>query len=393
MKIVVLGPCSVESFLPSGRTQNLDEDHRFSGSTYICQEYIRQGHTVSIVRLSKHVSEKTEWNISGGGKVVLVPRRTQGSQLIRDMWKSERRALASAVCELNSDVLHANWTYEYALAMFETEMPYLLTAHDVPSRIFGMMKPRWYWWPRLYMGWRNGIKAKRLTSVSPYAVQCWQGEMGRKGPTDMIPNSVPESMIQLGDLPRSRTERQKNESPVFVSVANGFAGRKNTQTLVRAFALVRKVYPTASLLLIGAGHGTGEIAEKWSKARGLTDGVQFIGSLPKHDELLTLLHQRADVLVHAALEESFGMTVVEAQALGIPVIGGQAAGAVPWLLDGGLGGTLCDVTSDEALSLAMKNVIRSFNSHQIAYARLRLRTAFSQERVGGMYLESLQRSL
>ena len=92
----------------------------------------------------------------------------------------------------------------------------------------------------------------------------------------------------------------------------------------------------------------------------------------------------SDILVHPALEESFGMTLVEAMARKVPVIAGQSSGAVPWVLSGGEAGLLVDVSSVDTLvqsilRLAMdrglwksfsesgyRNALRRFNSNEVA---------------------------
>ena len=47
------------------------------------------------------------------------------------------------------------------------------------------------------------------------------------------------------------------------------------------------------------------------------------------------------------------MALIEAIACGVPVIGGQRSGAVPWTLDQGRCGYLCDVRNPDALADAI----------------------------------------
>lgn len=50
------------------------------------------------------------------------------------------------------------------------------------------------------------------------------------------------------------------------------------------------------------------------------------------------------------------MSVIEAMALGIPVIGGARSGGVPWTLAEGRAGLLVDVSSPEAVAGAMERL-------------------------------------
>jgi glycosyltransferase involved in cell wall biosynthesis len=65
------------------------------------------------------------------------------------------------------------------------------------------------------------------------------------------------------------------------------------------------------------------------------------------------------LLVHPSLEESFGNTLVEAMAQWTPVVGGEASGAVPWVLDGGKAGLLTDVTEPASLATSIRRILNS----------------------------------
>jgi glycosyltransferase involved in cell wall biosynthesis len=47
------------------------------------------------------------------------------------------------------------------------------------------------------------------------------------------------------------------------------------------------------------------------------------------------------------------MALIEAMSRGIPVIGGESSGGVPWTLDHGRAGRLVDVRSSDAVAQAM----------------------------------------
>lgn len=68
--------------------------------------------------------------------------------------------------------------------------------------------------------------------------------------------------------------------------------------------------------------------------------------------------RNADVLVHPALEESFGNILIEAMSQGTPVIAGGQSGAVPWVMDYGRAGTLVDVKSAAQLAEGVINLLK-----------------------------------
>jgi len=65
------------------------------------------------------------------------------------------------------------------------------------------------------------------------------------------------------------------------------------------------------------------------------------------------LAREVDIFVHPSLEEGHPLSVIEAMALGIPVIGGVHSGAVPYTLENGRAGLLVDVRSPQAVAGAM----------------------------------------
>jgi L-malate glycosyltransferase len=103
--------------------------------------------------------------------------------------------------------------------------------------------------------------------------------------------------------------------------------------------------------MIGHGFGPGGPAERWAAERHIAEGITFVGPLP-HELVLDAL-TKADILVHPALEESYGMAIGEAQLAGVPVIGGASSGGVPWALDYNQAGRLVDVRSSRSIAAAM----------------------------------------
>src|SRR5690606_7343510 len=65
----------------------------------------------------------------------------------------------------------------------------------------------------------------------------------------------------------------------------------------------------------------------------------------------------AKVLLHPSVEESFGMAVLESMVVGTPVVGGEKSGFVPYLLNHGKAGVLCDVRSPEQVEAAVAKLL------------------------------------
>jgi glycosyltransferase involved in cell wall biosynthesis len=170
-----------------------------------------------------------------------------------------------------------------------------------------------------------------------------------------VPNPLPNHVFtEVLSRKIKISESSVNHGPRIAMVFNGLEGWKNGAVGLRAFALIRKHLPEAQLYLFGQGAAKDEEASQFAAATGLSEGICFIGRLA-HQQLLQQL-STCDVLLHPSLEESFGAVLIEAMSQGVPVIGGQTSGAVPWVV--GKNGSLVDVTSPQEIAQAALDLLR-----------------------------------
>jgi glycogen(starch) synthase len=92
---------------------------------------------------------------------------------------------------------------------------------------------------------------------------------------------------------------------------------KGVLRLLEAFAICRLREPTLTLTLAGDGELRDALADR-SAELGLSDAVTLTGPVPP--DQVPVLMRRHDLLVHPSRSETFGATVVEAVAAGLPVL-------------------------------------------------------------------------
>ncbi len=109
--------------------------------------------------------------------------------------------------------------------------------------------------------------------------------------------------------------------PQYVLTVGNISPKKNFDTLIKAFALLKHTYRLPHKLVIAG-------AEYWSgSARplralidslGLERDVMFLGTVVGQD--LVALYNGADLFAFPSLDEGFGIVLVEAMASGTPVV-------------------------------------------------------------------------
>ena len=84
--------------------------------------------------------------------------------------------------------------------------------------------------------------------------------------------------------------------------------------------------------------------------------MTFLGPQPK--EAMPRLYADSDVFLFTSIwAEPFGRVLIEAMALGVPVIGGLNSGAVPWVLNYGKNGLLVDIKDENEICNAVIKLI------------------------------------
>lgn len=343
--IGIAGPFTLEPFRPHLQYSGaLPQGLGGTPVVSLVQGLLARNRRVVVFTLDQLVSDEVV--VEGPQlKICVGPYRPR--HRARDLFAVERAYLHNAILRERPSLLHAHWTYEFALPALETEVPTLVTAHDAPLRILAFT-PDPYRAARTLMAWEVAHRAKCMTAVSEHIARQFRRHLGYRGSLEVIPNAVSQYALDLG----KRRQRRGHGGDVFATVLTGWSAVKNGDTALRAFALVRQALPQARLQMYGYDYGPGEQAEIWARRHGCSDGITFCGMLA-HEQLLASLASGTDVLVHPAREEAFCMAVAEAMALGIPVIGGARSGAIPELLEHGHTGLLADVSCERALAQAM----------------------------------------
>jgi glycosyltransferase involved in cell wall biosynthesis len=395
MRIGIAGPLGtpdVEHLL-DGDTSHLPRE--MVGASLLVtliERLLAMGHEVVAYTTDPQLRPRPPETMQAQGKGLTVhylPRRRHALRPDRgalgrmtDLFALERRTLAHAMREDPPDIIHAHWSYEFGGAAIDSGLPYLLTCHDSPTAILKNMRDL-YRLGRWVMAREILRKAKDVTVVSPYLVNELAGFL-RSTPV-VIPNPIPDRLFANG---RVRTTRDYTcQPPRLAMLLNGWTNLKNPIPGMQAMLRVKAAYPGAELHLFGPGFGVNESAAKWATTKGCEEAFVFHGWVPYGEATQAL--SEMDMLLHPALEESFGMTLGEAMALGVPVVAGEHSGAVPWVTNQGEAGALVDVCSAEAMAEAVMALLSDPVRYREASSKglARANSMFSAKAVANQYVE------
>ena len=132
-----------------------------------------------------------------------------------------------------------------------------------------------------------------------------------------------------------RTEFKLQPDALTIGMVAQFIARKGHHTLLEALPAVINRHPQTQVLLFGQGPLWDEIRNAVQASPLLSRHVQLPGFRKDLARVLPCL----DVLAHPAYMEGLGVSLLQAAACGVPLVGGRAGG-IPEIVQPGLNGEL-----------------------------------------------------
>jgi glycosyltransferase involved in cell wall biosynthesis len=148
---------------------------------------------------------------------------------------------------------------------------------------------------------------------------------------EVIPNGVDLQPFQEHVIPVERSAMGIDDEDVLLIFVGRLGPEKNLTFLLRAFAGAQAAYPNTSLLLVGDGP-EGDYLQDLSRRSGVDSKVFFTGMV-EYAELPRYL-AAADVFITASITEVHPLTLIEALASGLPVLGVRSPGVSDTIEDG-----------------------------------------------------------
>ncbi len=198
--------------------------------------------------------------------------------------------------------------------------------------------------------------------------------------------------VQFGDRPLStfRREYQIPDRAILVGSVGNLYPVKGHRYLIAAFARFLEVFPEAYLVLVGRGDEMGNLRSQVKDLRLPEDRVIFTGFRPDVPQVLAAL----DLYVQPSLSEGFPVAVLEAMALGVPVVA-TGVGGLSEILGNNEHGLIVPPGSVEAIFHGLIETATRMDERKSRAARsmIYVRDQFSVERMTARYLETYREIL
>lgn len=151
-----------------------------------------------------------------------------------------------------------------------------------------------------------------------FACSQWAGNYmyGKNSDFRIINNGIDTEKFRFDPMFRSIERKKLKIDDDFVICHVGrFHDQKNHTFIIDIFKEICRLHSGSKLMLIGIGPLEDTIKEK-VKLYGLTDKVLFMGQITNVHQMLST----ADVFLFPSLYEGLPLTLVEAQAAGLPIV-------------------------------------------------------------------------
>jgi glycosyltransferase involved in cell wall biosynthesis len=125
-------------------------------------------------------------------------------------------------------------------------------------------------------------------------------------------------------------------------------------TAIRAFVLVKKVLPGATMTVAGSGPELANLQGLVSTLR-LADSVKFAGRIDNAS--IPSLYASADCMINSSTVDNMPISILEAFASGVPVISTDAGG-IPDLVGQDVTGLLVPIADSEAIAREVLRVLQ-----------------------------------
>jgi len=223
-------------------------------------------------------------------------------------------------------------------------IPYIISEHSSKYERYGVLEKKLLRIREVFLSSQLNIV------VAPALAQILGKTLGIDPLSFMcIPNSINTDFFTIGE---------KTKKSIVITSICYLSPNKGVEILLRGFVHVLNEVPDAKLLIAGDGTQRTEL-EILASDLGIRESAVFLGQLDR-SSIRNLLHDTS-VYVSTSYVETFGVTLIEALAAGVPVVATRSGGPNTIVTD--TVGLLVPIGNPIELSKAILKIIENYNSY------------------------------
>lgn len=250
-------------------------------------------------------------------------------------------------------------------SIFSKNTKHLMIVHDIIPKLFPEYLDNWrkkYYWKSIEKGIRN---TDRIIAVSKRTEKDLIQNLG------ISPMKITASYIDVDEIYKEEVGEDKSAKilkkyklkPGYILAGGGYEIRKNVEGVIRAYRILTDsnkdtgfIHEMPQLVIYGkllpqlAPLATD--AEKLVKELNLTKQVKLLDSVPQKN--MPAIFQNASMFVYPSHYEGFGMPILEAMNMGVPVVTSKNS-SLPEV--GGDSVLYCNPDDPHDIAMVMKNVM------------------------------------
>lgn len=264
-----------------------------------CKYFVSKGHDVHVISISDGECE--------GVKVHSLSISSSLSKKEKSFGKlsylNRIKKIKDIINEISPDILHAHYASSYGLfGALSNYHPYIISLWGSDILLF----PKEGFIQKNILKY-NFKKADRIFSTSLYMKE--EANLYTNKSIDITPFGIDTSIFYNKNI--------REDNILTIGIVKSLEKIYGIDYLIRAFANLRKKHSNIKLKIVGEGTQEKSLKELSVKL-GISDDVSFIGRLNIYE--VADFYNEINIGVFPSLSESFGVSVLEAQACGVPVI-------------------------------------------------------------------------
>lgn len=249
------------------------------------------------------------------------------------------RWIRRAILANEVDIVHAHTAHAVALAA--------MASRRTPARMVLTRRATFRLRANPFTRWKYR-RAAAMIAISERVKAQLVAAGTSEAAIEVIPSGVPMDRVTM---PASRAELGVPAGAPLVAMVGALTREKDPLTFVRAVAAARERLTELRALVVGDGALRGDVEAEVARL-GLGDALRLTGHRTDADSIIAA----ADLLALSSVEEGLGSVLLDAMALGKPVVATEAGG-IPEIVVQEETGLLVPVGDAPALGEAIARVL------------------------------------